>query len=337
MSSHQEPHQDSVNFARTCPFCYQEGFKKLGNHLYQCKERMGRDYSGYLSAKTLTKRAAVSHKFCPKCHKQFKRLDTHLRLSATCKDLSSVSPSPVVAEPDYAQSNAAVSANSAILTFTPHDYQHKAAIKLPSTQEEWEDANSYFSHVVVPQVVAEVSPEAKNNRLSEAIYSFFASKYGTKQQKRRERRRTKHGHTLNKAKKLKNEARKELRQARSNPTISAEHIMSLARKFLQSVRTHSRCRRAYARVMDRRKSRCARHECHQNFWPFAKRLLEETPGPNVEPEFSEVEATQFFTSTYHAEPRDFVPPDWIPRPPAPTTEFHCDELSYPILSMVLVV
>lgn len=92
----------------------------------------------YLSAKTLRKRSAAARKFCPKCHKCFLRLDTHLRNSATCKDL------PTVPLPDHPQSSADL---SAILNFTPQyqhnalGYQDKPRLKLPSTQGEWENAN----------------------------------------------------------------------------------------------------------------------------------------------------------------------------------------------------
>ena len=48
----------------------------------------------YLSDKTLNKSVAATQKFCPKCHKRFLRLDTHLR-SASCKDLVTV-PLPSV-------------------------------------------------------------------------------------------------------------------------------------------------------------------------------------------------------------------------------------------------
>ena len=75
----------------TCPFC-EKGFKRLGNHLPHCKERQGRDYSAYLSQKTLDKRSTTTKKFCPKCHRKFLRLDTHLKNSATCKSISNSGP-----------------------------------------------------------------------------------------------------------------------------------------------------------------------------------------------------------------------------------------------------
>ena len=49
-------------------------FKKLGNHLRSCKERNGRDYSKFLSSKTLKMKENLSKlksMFCPRCHKNF--------------------------------------------------------------------------------------------------------------------------------------------------------------------------------------------------------------------------------------------------------------------------
>jgi len=67
-----------------CPFCNQL-FKKLGIHLPHCKERRGKDFSMYLSRKTIQKKAGpASSKPCPTHGKQFKRLDTHLWRSAQC-------------------------------------------------------------------------------------------------------------------------------------------------------------------------------------------------------------------------------------------------------------
>ena len=77
----------------TCPFC-NGSYSQLGKHLPHCKERDGRDYTHLLSAKTLQKRSQSKKKTkCPKCHRLFKRLDIHFRVSATCKEINSI-PSP---------------------------------------------------------------------------------------------------------------------------------------------------------------------------------------------------------------------------------------------------
>ena len=58
----------------------------LESHL---PERNGRDYIVYLSLKTRTKKAGSKKQQCPHCGRKLKRLDIHLRLSATCKHLAS--------------------------------------------------------------------------------------------------------------------------------------------------------------------------------------------------------------------------------------------------------
>ena len=91
----------SSNVPKECPFCG-KSYKGLGNHLPFCLMGENRDYTCYLSQKTINKRAcpratATTKKCCHKCGKWFKHLDTHLRLSARCKQVPSslVSSSPL--------------------------------------------------------------------------------------------------------------------------------------------------------------------------------------------------------------------------------------------------
>ena len=189
--------------------------------------------------------------------------------------------------------------------------------------------------MLVPQVLSEISPEAKNHKLTHGIYSFFAMRYGTKHQSKRQKRQEKHVQALNSAKNCKNNARKELRQAKINGTMSPEEIMSLARKFFQLVRTHNRCKRATQRIAHFKKAKAARHECHDNFWPFAKQLLDDSPRSDIEPQFSEKEATQFFTVAYGAESKPFVSPSWMSPPAAPTSEFNCEDISMEEISVAV--
>ena len=60
----------------SCPFC-NIYFRSIGNHLRHYKYRNGRDYSQYLTPKTLAKRSQKRKKvLCPKCKKLFVRLST---------------------------------------------------------------------------------------------------------------------------------------------------------------------------------------------------------------------------------------------------------------------
>ena len=79
----------TLQMDRACPFCARK-YKGLGNHLPYCPKREGRDYSSYLSQKTLNKKTTTKKQQCQRCGKWMKRLDTHLRLSASCKQISSM-------------------------------------------------------------------------------------------------------------------------------------------------------------------------------------------------------------------------------------------------------
>ena len=90
----------------------------------------------------------------------------------------------------------------------------------------------------------------------------------------------------------KKEARNELRCAKRN--MSPDEIMSLARKFYQLVRAHSRCKKIHQRAAGLGTAKCARCERQQNFWPSSKKLLDDSSGSSVEPQFSKEEDIQFF-------------------------------------------
>ena len=57
------------------------------------------------------------------------------------------------------------------------------ALNLPSSQQEWEEADSYLREWLVPPVLLASSPEVKNRVLSEGIYDYFVQKFGTRQLK----------------------------------------------------------------------------------------------------------------------------------------------------------
>ena len=87
------------NSLTLCPFC-DKPYKRLGSHLRYCSMRKGRDYSIYLSQKTLNKKISNKSTPCPTCGKKFARLDVHLRGSATCKQQFGEPTSPTQSELD---------------------------------------------------------------------------------------------------------------------------------------------------------------------------------------------------------------------------------------------
>lgn len=86
------------------------------------------------------------------------------------------------------------------------------------------------------QVLQEALVDAKNTCVPEGTRQPAKQKGAKRQQKLTQ--------ALNKAKQIKNEARRELRKARANDSLAPDHIRSLARKFLQSVRSHNGYKRA---------------------------------------------------------------------------------------------
>ena len=83
---------DKTTSSRPCPFCGRD-FASLGNHLRHCPDRHGREYEHLLSHKTLSKKSTKKQKeTCTKCGGRFNRLDTHLRTSASCKDIPAQMP-----------------------------------------------------------------------------------------------------------------------------------------------------------------------------------------------------------------------------------------------------
>ena len=68
-----------------CPFC-EKLFVGLGNHLRRCPKRGDADYKQFLAAATQSRSTKGKKRPCPCCGRRFKRLDTHRRVSAVCKE-----------------------------------------------------------------------------------------------------------------------------------------------------------------------------------------------------------------------------------------------------------
>ena len=327
----------------TCPFCQKSGFKRLGNHLPHCQARNGRSYEPFLSKKTVQNKERSSScktQVCPKCHRRFRRLDTHLRTSAICRSVSK--PQEVSQNSLMEDSPAAISPDSLPGLSQPSDLQQdlttpptqaidpvsKPKLCLPESDEEWKKADVFFEQEVVPCVIHELSVDDKYATLVEGVYSFFADNHGTKKVQQRYRsRQRKLAKKLKEAKVMKNAARRELRQARKEPIISHESINSISQKFLQCVRSHNKVHQQHERLQGKAASRAARQQCHDNLWHFCKDLLADKPDTDIQPTFSKSEATSFFSKCYHGEPRAYSQPSWMPSLAAPTVQFNEDDIT----------
>lgn len=198
----------------------------------------------------------------------------------------------------------------------------KPALKLPRTQDEWNEANTFQEHVV-PDVLQLATPEAKIEALCEGVYNYFAEKYGTlkPQQHNKQRKQEKHDRALKKVKQLKNEARKKLRKAKDVQPRVSSHLQARSSTWCENT--------AGSNVLPTMHSEAskARQSCHRHFWRFAKELLDGNGDSQTQPQLDEKEAFSFFQRVYDAEPHEFSRPEWMPPPPSPDIQFCCDEIS----------
>ena len=100
-----------------------------------------------------------------------------------------------------------------------------------------------------PSILSESSVDSKYTVLAEGVYTYFETVYGSvkvrhRHRNRQSKRQSKLAQQVKEAKALKTEARRELLQARRSTTISQEQVGSIAKRFFQSVRAHSKVRRA---------------------------------------------------------------------------------------------
>ena len=200
-----------------CPFCEQV-YKGLGSHLRHCSRRDKRDYSMYLSQKTLKKKRPNRSTSCPSCGKQFVRLDVHLRTSGSCKQqlerptassqlehdagpqccewLSEQAmplPSTQISSQIRSSQSTIVSATS-LVEPTPKPLP---PFKTPDCNEQWEKVDSELAQCLIPAVRCATSPEHKNSILCQEIYNYMVSRFGTKRVTRNKKsRRSAHERTL---------------------------------------------------------------------------------------------------------------------------------------------
>ena len=228
---------------KNCPFC-DKAYKKLGNHLANCPKREGKDYSIFMSNKTLRKYNSKKSTYCPYCSKKFARLDTHLRVSATCKPKSheantSIQPHDVSATRDLQpQTTNSTTANHMLQGLnTP---KILPPFKTPNDSDLWGEIDLYVAEHLVPAIMDARSPEEKHAILCQGIYEHMISKFGIRSiTSNKKKRKRFHERNLKKLRKEKNAAKKDLRQARRQ-TNNKEVVEELSRKFYRLLRLHNK-------------------------------------------------------------------------------------------------
>ena len=173
-----------------CPFCCQS-FKRLGSHLPSCSKRGGRDYQAFLTSRQ--SKSSPTHGHCHACGRHFKRLDTHLRVSVTCRMVAPhILPAPTTpptilspAPPSLHTTSTAAPAGDANPVTQPHAgdvvsaHQLRQPLRFPRSPEEWEEAN-YLLSPVTTLVLQAFTAEQKYQVLCEGVYNALSSRFGSK-------------------------------------------------------------------------------------------------------------------------------------------------------------
>ena len=308
-----------------CPFCHCL-FKRVGNHLKHCPQRDGKDYTIYLSQKTINNRAGTSRKKpCPQCGKLFTRLDTHLRNNVTCKG-NTPPQLECQAEPGASQEGQISAHNSQVAP--PLAFDLLPLFKTPNCEKDWREDDLILSKTITRAVAEAENVDDKNRILCEGIYKHFATKYGVRAKANHaitSKART-HNRPLKKLRKMRNEARRDLRKAKRDNQGELV-IQELAKKFYKLIRMHSKAQKVSLRVKASLEAKKVRHECAKSLWQFAAKILDDEGASNISPAFSSQEAEAFFYNTYSGSTTSFQCPEWLPKPAFPGCGFDEDPIA----------
>ena len=94
-------------------------------------------------------------------------------------------------------------------------------------------------------------------------------------------------------------------------------MKSLAANFLSLVRTHSQLKKASARRLHRNEVKASREECHNNFWSYAKGLLDSQSTCEIVPTFTALSAQSYLSYVYKSSAHQFETPSCMPIPSPP--------------------
>ena len=324
-----------------CSFC-QKCFKSLGNHYKGCPERHGADYQHLLSQGTLSNKARGKPKKlpCPKCGKRFIRLETHLRRSASCKNVSV--PDELSDPPPIHPVPAPSSPSSPVQPKPPAAYRPLPPTllprtKLPSTPEQWSEVDDFTRANITTAVLQERDVNAMQHVITHGLYTFLVSRFGIMPVNHRHHHLQRDNlpsikknalREVNDEKKL---AKRELRRLRRSGS-SPEEVRSLAEKFHLLVRKHSKLVREANKLTAKASAKQLRRECHKDIHRFARRVLDDECCTSIQPSFNQQQAEEHFSQVYSATPRTFTRPEWMPDCPPPsipmsTAPFTEEELS----------
>ena len=283
---------------------------------------------------------------CPRCSKMFKRLDLHLRRSATCSpqaqtgnvDLAHTSPQQKhCGQASITQSSSSTttpSINTFQLSdlpgFIPTTITTQKRLKVPRSKDKemWLELNFRIASEVTPRVFEARSLEEKSEALTSGIYHLMSEKCGTLTPQGRKARshQSPHNRELKEVAESKKQLKRAFRKAKKD-NAPKEVIADLANKYHQCVRMHNNLAKEKCKREEWKNAKIIRKKCMQNFWKFSSSLLDGSNDSNLtQPTCSAEDAHSFFSGTYSSRPHTFSQPQWMPSAPDPRQPFQCEEI-----------
>ena len=181
-------------------------------------------------------------------------------------------------------------------------------------------------------MLAATTVDAKHEALCQGIFHHFSAQFGCTTPYK-PRRKRKNARRLKRLTIEKNEARKQLRQAKSSPCSSSD-IQYLAQKFYHLVRLHSAEKKIILKSKCRLEALKARRECSKIFWRYAAKVLD-GESETIVPKFDANAAEEFFSQVYASIPQQYSRPGWLPSPPPHSVAFNTDEISIQEIAHVI--
>ena len=321
-----------------CCFC-NKSYRSLGNHYKGCPGRNGADYQHLLAQGTLAdkSRSKPDRQTCPKCGKRFIRLETHLRRSASCKNVPL--PEDLCRTSSRAPSSSEFPPNPAP-AHNPVPPTLLLRAKLPTTPEQWAELDHFIQVNITPVVMHQEDVNVMQHVITNDLYSYLVSKFGVtpaNQRHQRQQRDNVPAATRNAMREVIEEKKcikKELRQLRRCGS-SSEEIKLVAEKFHLVIRRHSKLVKEVKRLNAKASAKQSRRECHRDIHKFARKVLEDENYTSTQPSFSKQRAEEYFSRVYSTTPRTFNRPEWMPACPSPTTPMCTDPFTEEELKTVI--
>ena len=198
----------------------------------------------------------------------------------------------------------------------------KNGVKLPTSTNDWDIANTYFRSNLPISQISENYTEETVKRLNHTVYNYFKDNFGlVDSAKEDERNCTEMYKNF-----TKDQLKKELKQSKNERSPSVLRIRFVSR-MLRAKATSSPMNKVYSIDHDL--------ELKNNFWSYVKHYLEKPT--KVLSTFNQTSCYEFFKKSVKcANPtKKFQIPSWIPFFPSPEKEFDSNPRTYAEISQII--